>query len=79
MDKSAHFRDMMEERGISQEWVDRVLQEPDRTEDHDDGTKHYLKQIPEYDDRWLRIVVNVQMKPNRLVTPFFDRRLEEKT
>jgi len=73
--ESAHFSGMMAERGISREWVSRAMTEPDRTEDHADGTRHYLKRIPEQEDRWLRVVVNVATKPNKGVTAFFDRRL----
>jgi len=78
MDESLHFRDMLQERGIAAEWVHGALCAPDRTEDLDDGTRHYLKQIPDHGNRWLRVVVNVASQPHRAVTAFFDRRLREK-
>ena len=75
MEFAEHFKNMLKERSIQQEWVDRVLHEPQRTEDHEDGTRHFLRQIEERGDRWLRVVVNIQVEPNRAVTAFFDRRL----
>ena len=75
MDETGHFADMLHERGIEREWVDRTVREPDRTEEHDDGTRHFIRQIPEFGNRWLRVVVNVTVQPERRVTAFFDRRL----
>jgi len=77
MDESKHFADMVIERGIEGGWVDRAIREPDRTEDHEDedGTRHFIKRIPEFENRWLRVVVNVVVEPERRVTAFFDRRL----
>jgi hypothetical protein len=78
MDDSLHFRDMLRERGIEREWAERAVLAPDRTENHDDGTLHYLKRIPEFGDRWLRVIVNAAEMPEKLVTAFFDRRLGRK-
>ena len=75
MEFAEHFKNMLKERSIQQEWVDRVLHEPQRVEDHEDGTRHFLRQIEEHGNRWLRVVVNIQVQPNRAVTAFFDRRL----
>jgi hypothetical protein len=66
---------MLQERGIKREWVDNTIAAPARTEDHIDGTRHFLKQIPEFGDRWLRVIVNVTSDPVKRVTAFFDRRL----
>ncbi len=70
-----HFRDMLKERGIDQEWAERARIDPDRTEDHEDGTRHFIKQIPEFGNRWLRVIMNVTETPEKPVTVFFDRRL----
>lgn len=78
MKETMHFRDMLKERSISNDWVTRTVDEADKIEDHDDGTRHYLKQIVEHENRWLRIVVNINEHPNRKVTAFFDRRLGRK-
>jgi hypothetical protein len=79
MEYSKHFRQMTEERLISHDWVELTIRNPDEIEDHKDGTRHYMKQIPEYGSRWLRVVVNVRINPNRAITAFFDRRLGRKT
>ena len=75
MEFAEHFKNMLKERSIQQEWADRVLHEPQKVEDHEDGTRHFLRQIEEHGDQWLRVVVNIQVEPNRAVTAFFDRRL----
>ena len=75
MKETFHFVDMLRERGIDRKWVDATLNNPDRTEDLSDGTRHYIKQIAEFDNRWLRIIVNTELEPNKCVTAFFDRRL----
>jgi len=66
---------MLNERGIEREWADITVLQPVRTEDHADGTRHYIRQIPEMGNRWLRVVVNVSSEPEKRVTAFFDRRL----
>jgi hypothetical protein len=75
MEFTKHFNQMLEERSIKGEWVSRAIQSPDRVEDRVDGNKHFIKQIPENGNRWLRVIVNTVRKPNRAVTVFFDRRL----
>jgi len=73
-----HFRDMMRERGIPEEWVNICTTEPDNTEDLSDGTKHFMKRIPEHGNRWLRVIINSAVTPWKGVTLFFDRRLRRK-
>ncbi|MCK5851381.1 MAG: DUF4258 domain-containing protein [Kiritimatiellae bacterium] len=75
MEDTAHFRDMLDERGIQREWVDIAVLQPDKTEDCADGTRHYIRQIPEFGNRWLRVVVNITSDPEKRITAFFDRRL----
>ncbi len=77
MEFTKHFKQMLKERTIHREWVEQALQSPDNIEDHEDGTCHFIKQFPEYDNRWLRVVINVRSKPNRAITAFFDRRLRK--
>ena len=43
--------------------------------DHDDGTRHFIKQIREFGNRLLRVVANAMVFPEQRVTAFFDRRL----
>ena len=46
---------------------------------HTDGTRHYLKQIPAYGNRWLRLIINMTDGNPVCVTLFFDRRLRKKS
>ena len=78
MEFAKHFKKMLEERSIRQEWVEKGVNEPEKVEDYEDGTRHFLRRIEEHGNRWLRIVVNIQVQPNKAVTAFFDRRLREK-
>ena len=78
MQYTRHFEGMLKERGIEKSWVERTIAEPDKVEDCPDGTKHFLKQISEYESRWLRVIVNTTVVPNKSVTVFFDRRLKGK-
>ncbi|EFK09190.1 conserved hypothetical protein [delta proteobacterium NaphS2] len=78
MKLTKHFKQMIEERAISHDWVKQTIHFPDQIEKREDGVHHYLKQIPENDNRWLRVVINVKRDPNRAVTAFFDRRLRRK-
>ena len=75
MDDTEHFGDMLTERGIQREWADIAVLQPDKTEDYADGPRNYIRQIPEFGNRWLRVVVNVASDPEKRVTAFFDRRL----
>ncbi|HEX6798939.1 MAG TPA: DUF4258 domain-containing protein [Ktedonobacterales bacterium] len=72
---SKHARDVMRERHIPEEWVLRAIATPDRTDTPADGIIHYIKAIPEHGGRFLRLVVNLGVVPQRVVTAFFDRRL----
>jgi len=76
---SAHTREMLRERNIAEEWVWRTLDAPDKKRRGDDGNMHYTKRIRERDGRVLRVVVNADVQPYRVVTVFFDRRLWQKT
>ncbi|MCU0858569.1 MAG: DUF4258 domain-containing protein [Pontiellaceae bacterium] len=66
---------MLKERGIRREWADLAIEAPDRIEEHQDGTRHYIKQILDFENRWLRVIVNAVSVPEKRVTAFFDRRL----
>jgi hypothetical protein len=59
------------------EWVQQVLQIPNLIENQEDGTRHFIKQIPEHENRWLRGVMNVSGNPNRAITAFFDKNLSK--
>ncbi len=76
MRDTKHFREMLEERNIRPDWVQQALAAPDRVVNRDDGTQHYIKQIEQYGNRWLRVIVNPSKEPPTKVTVFFDRRLK---
>ncbi len=78
MEFTKHFKNMLEERSIRHEWVDKCVNEPEKVEDHRDGSRHFLRRIEETGNRWLRVVVNIKVQPDRAVTAFFDRRLRRK-
>ena len=75
MRDTVHFSDMLRERGIRPQWADSAVTEPDRVEDRVDATRHFLKRIPEFGDRWPRVIIDPQQDPPARVTAFFDRRL----
>ena len=72
-----HFREMLRERKISEKWAEETMSSPDQIYENEDGTTHYIKQIVENDNRWLRVIVNKLTLPHKVVTVFFDRRLSK--
>ncbi|MBF8266690.1 MAG: UbiD family decarboxylase [Dehalococcoidia bacterium] len=72
---SAHARDMLVERGIREGWLRTTIESPDSEEVDAEGNIHYLKAIPEHGGRVLRVIVNPNTEPVKVVTLFFDRRL----
>lgn len=74
---SEHAYSMLKERNISEAWVKLTIEDPGKVELNADGTIHYIRQIEEYGGRYLRVVMNPDAKPQRIVTVFFDRRIKE--
>jgi hypothetical protein len=60
-----HARAVMEERKIENLWLLLALDSPDRTIGQEDGTIHYLRKIPDFGGRWLRVVLNPATEPSR--------------
>jgi hypothetical protein len=75
-----HAKDVLEEREIPAEWLERVLSSPQRIEpDPDDSElEHSLGCITEFGDRVLRVVVNKTVRPVVVVTVYFDRTMRNK-
>ncbi len=69
---------MLRERGIAREWVLQAIDGPARVDRDDDGSVHYFRPVPEYENRVLRVVVWPESRPARVVTVFFDRRQKGK-
>jgi len=75
---SKHTRNMMAERKISEEWIRRAINNPERTEENTDNNIHCFKSIPEQEGRILHVVINTHIVPEKVVTVFFDRRARRK-
>ena len=75
-----HAVDVMEERTIPMEWVERVVAEPTmRAPDPNDSeVERFFRRIPERGDRVLRAAVNTRVAPWRVVSVFFDRGMRGK-
>ena len=73
---TSHAKAMVQERRIAEEWIERTIETGARKLEKD-GNWHYTKPIAERDNRVLRVVVNADANPPRIVTLFFDRRLRE--
>ncbi|HUY33543.1 MAG TPA: DUF4258 domain-containing protein [Pirellulales bacterium] len=75
-----HAKDVLAERAIPTEWLERVLDTPQRTEPDKDDPQliHHLAAIPEHGDRVLRVVFNHLVAPVRIVTVYFDRQMKGK-
>ena len=72
-----HAADMLIEREIPVEWIFDTIDFPDKTEFVNNEEIHYIKAISEFDNRYLRVVVNPFKQPKTIVTFFFDRRIKE--
>ena len=75
---TAHARDMMKEREISEEWVLQVIDQPAEKSVGNDGNMHYFKSLAEREGRVLHVVVNETVQSSRIVTLFLDRRRRTK-
>jgi hypothetical protein len=75
-----HTRDVIEERQISIDWLERVLASPAFIEASitDPELESRFAKIPEFGNRVLRVVVNTQVVPERVVSVYFDRKMKGK-
>jgi hypothetical protein len=73
-----HAEDQLRERRLSPLWVEETLQHAERIEPLADsqGNTHYLRRIEAVENRWLRVVVNPNASPKKIVTLFLDRRMK---
>jgi hypothetical protein len=73
-----HARIAAEARKIQPDWVRITLEDPQlRTWDPEDSTiERFFRKIPENQNRILRVVVNTQVAPWRVVSVFFDRTMK---
>lgn len=77
---TTHATDALKKRNIKREWLERVLATPSRRspDPSDPALTHLLAIIPEHDNRVLRVIVNTQFNPVRVVTLYFDRTMRGK-
>ncbi len=75
-----HARDVIQERQISIDWIERVLASPTLIEASNTGPEleSRFARIPEFGNRVLRVVVNTQVVPERVVSVYFDRKMKGK-
>jgi len=68
------------EREIQMEWICRALENPDRREAdrREDGVELFYAKIAAYGNRVLKVVVNVQVDPWRVMSVYFDRSMKER-
>jgi hypothetical protein len=71
-----HARNAMEKREISAAWLEQTMIAPQRCEPDaiDPALEHRLAVIAERDNRVLRVIVNTQAKPEKVITMYFDRK-----
>ena len=71
----AHAIDMMTERGLDREWIERTLIAPDATEPDPTHPKQVrtFRAVPERDGRILRVIYVPTEDGARVVTAFLDR------
>ncbi|CAI2718672.1 DUF4258 domain-containing protein [Nitrospina watsonii] len=70
-----HAKDMLQEREIAVEWLEKVLDKPRAVypDPVDDALEHRLGVVTEAQGRVLRIVVDARVQPIRVITVYFDR------
>jgi len=75
-----HAREILHERDISLEWLERILAAPERIEpdSRDASLEHRLGRIAQHGNRVLRVILNPQVTPPRVVTVYFDRTMRDK-
>lgn len=75
-----HAHDVLDEREIKVEWMERVLANPVLIQRSvtQPQLENRFANIAEFDDRVLRGVVNTEVAPERVVSIYFDRRMKGK-
>jgi uncharacterized DUF497 family protein len=75
-----HARDVLQERQISVEWMERVLAQPALVQPSaaEVTLESRLARIAERGGRVLRVVVNKTVVPERVVSVYFDRTMKGK-
>ena len=77
---SKHAEVSATEREIPLEWIRLTLEDPDRREAdrREVGVELFYAKIAAYENRVLKVVVNVQVDPWRVMSVYFDRSMKER-
>ena len=77
---SAHAETVIKERSISSEWLERILEKPEKADSDktDPRLTHALGRISEHGNRVLRVVYNPTVDPATVVTAYFDKAMRNK-
>ena len=77
---SPHAHQMIAERSIQVDWIERVIAAPESTApDLSDPVRMCaFGKIDEFGGRWLRVVYVETGEMTRVITAFFDRGVEKK-
>ncbi len=77
---SKHAEVSAMEREIREEWIRLALEQPDLREAdrREAGVELFYAKIPAYENRVLKVVVNVQVDPWRVMSVYFDRSMKER-
>ncbi len=73
-----HAKESLQKRAnIRLEWLEQAIVSPHRVEQDriNPSLVHYLFRVDEFDGRVLRVVLNENVTPPRIITVFFDRSL----
>ncbi|MFB3785880.1 MAG: DUF4258 domain-containing protein [bacterium] len=74
---SKHAKNVIQERKIPIEYLERVVGRPERIEPDRENPEleHRLSRIPECGNRVLRVVLKQSVEPALIITAFFDRKM----
>ncbi|WP_434684762.1 DUF4258 domain-containing protein [Pseudanabaena minima] len=75
-----HAKLRISDRQISLNWIEMTLRAPQKVEldSKDPDLRHALLTITDYDNRVLRVIYNVKVTPNKVVSVYFDRKMRGK-
>jgi len=79
-EQTEHAKLRISDRQISLNWIEMTLRAPQKVEldSKDPDLRHALLAIGDYDNRVLRVIYNVKVTPNKVVSVYFDRKMRGK-
>ncbi len=75
-----HAKDVIAERAIPLDLVESAINNPEFIEPDtsDSELEHRLKKIPEFDNKVIRVIVDKNQLPIKIITAYFDRAMRGK-